>query len=166
MITLQEYFMGRDVDYHSALSPAIRANAQTTVTRINTLLEIAARHGIAPGLDQVTGTEVASGWRPPDVNARTRNAAAASKHLTGEACDLQDTPDRTLAIWCLSESQPGGVLEALDLYMERPQWTGGRGDPWVHLQIRAPRSGKRVFIPSNDPPTAPPLPGEEYWDRL
>jgi hypothetical protein len=157
MITLSEYFMGRDVTHAGELTPDVAANAQRTVTRVSTLLEIAARDGVEPGIDQVTGTEVASGWRPAGVNARTANAAANSKHLTAEACDLQDTPGRTLAIWCLAHLD---VLEALDLYMERPQWCAGHGDPWVHLQTRAPRSGKQVFIPSNAPPQAPPLPGE------
>ena len=53
-------------------------------------------------------------------------------------------------------ARPGGLLEQLGLYMERPQWT----PDWVHLQVRAPKSGRRVYVPSSKPPLVGALPEE------
>jgi hypothetical protein len=158
MITLEQYWMGRDLEYAHELTGGIRAAAEELVGKVNLLLNFAEADGVTPGFDQVTGTHVASGWRPAAVNERTSNAAAASRHLTGQAVDLQDTPDRALAAWCLANLPD---LKNCGLWMERPMWTGGR-DPWVHLQSVPPRSGRRVFIPSTMPPRAQALPGEEH----
>ena len=156
MISVEDYWMGRDAKYASELTPEIRENAERLVGRVNNLLSMAEVDGVTPGFDQSTGTHVSSGWRPVFVNARTSNAATGSKHISGKAVDLQDTTDRKLAKWCLAN------LEALDdcgLWMERPQWTGGE-DQWVHLQSVPPGSGLRVFVPSTAPPKAELLPGE------
>lgn len=157
MITLEQYWMGRDVKYASEMTPEIRHNAEALVGKVNNILAFAEVDGVTAGIDQGTGTHVASGWRPRAVNDRTSNAAAASKHLTGQGVDLQDTGDRQLAQWCLNNLD---ALEDVGLWMERPQWTGGR-DPWVHLQTVPPRSGKRVYIPSLARPTANALRGED-----
>jgi hypothetical protein len=162
VITLEDYWMGRDVKYASALTPEIRANAEELIGRVNNLLNAAELDGVGPDIDQVTGTQVASGWRPPAVNDRTRNSASGSKHLTGRAVDLQDTRGRDLARWCLRQAEPGGVLEQFGLWMERPQWTGG-ADPWVHLQCVPPGSGKRVYVPSTMPARIAALPEEEAF---
>jgi hypothetical protein len=150
VITLQAYWMGRDETDAGELTPDIRDNAQRTVTRWRALLEITGNQGLEP---PIGGWCWASGWRPADVNARTPGGAAFSKHRTGEAGDVRDAVDRRLARWCLQNLD---VLDAIGLWMERPQWT----PTWVHLQIVPPRSGKRVFIPNNNPPSVPPLPGE------
>lgn len=155
-ITLDDYLMGRGRDYAAELTAEILGNATTTVGRVNLLLAMAEAAGVEPGLDQATGTAVSSGWRPAGVNSRTANAAAGSKHLTGEAVDLQDTPERALATWCLANLD---ALEQAGLWMERPQWTGGR-DPWVHLQIVPPKSGRRCYVPSTKPAEVAMLPGE------
>jgi hypothetical protein len=150
LIALADYWMGRDRSHAAELSQTIRRNAGVTVERINALLALAAADGIAPGVDQVTGTHVASGWRPRGINAGTANAAAKSTHLTAEACDLQDHPDRQLARWCIRNLHQ---LEAIGLWAEDPRWTGGTNnrDPWLHLQTRAPGSGRRVYAPSTAP---------------
>ena len=101
MITVEQYFMGRDKEYAGDCTDLITANAHYTVEAVNTLLAIAKKDGIEPGIDQVTGNHVSSGWRSPTVNDRTCNAAKGSAHLSGEACDLQDHKDRRLARWCL-----------------------------------------------------------------
>lgn len=155
-ISIEDYLMGRDQKYPWELTAEILGNATTTVDRVNTLLAMAEVDGVMPALDQMTRTHVSSGWRPQQVNDRTANAAATSRHITGEAVDLQDTGDRAFARWCLAN------LDALDnagLWMERPQWTGG-ADPWVHLQIVPPKSGKRVYVPSTAPAMVAALPGE------
>ena len=158
MITLPQYFMGRDKQFFADLTAEIRANAEDLIVRVNKLLQRAAADSVFPGRDQVTGAAVASGWRPPGVNARTSNAAKGSSHLIGRGVDLQDTPDRALACWCLAHEAD---LAEFGLWMERPQWTGG-ADPWVHLQSR-PVPGKRVYRPSMAEPTAALLPGEEVF---
>lgn len=141
---------------------ANEANTTEWLRRVNPLLAEAAAEGINCPPDQVSHNPVASGYRPPDVNARTANAAAKSTHTTCEAGDLQDTiGTRLLARFCLRDNC--AMLIKHDLYMEDPRWTAGRtnSDPWVHLQTRAPGSGHRVYIPYADtvknPPQSPPL---------
>ena len=152
MITLDKYWMGRDVKYRAMLTHEIIQNAQVTVDKANALLErFEAETGIV--IDTV-----ASGWRPPAVNGNTQNAATGSRHLTARAVDVRDTPARDLARWCLRNLKQ---LEEVGLWMEDPQWTwdeSGGGKPWVHLQIVPPRSGRRVYIPSTKPAMARLLP--------
>lgn len=152
MITLDDYYMdGRDSRYRGELTEAIQANARVTVERWNALLERAAADGVEPAVDAVTGTPVASGWRPRSVNDSTRNAAAHSRHLTAQACDLRDTSERHLARWCLAHPE---ALRTIGLWMEDPRWT----PTWVHLQTVPPASQRLVYIPSSRPPLAAPLP--------
>ena len=92
MITMEAFWKGRDVQFPGELTDEILANAQTTVGRTNELLASA-------GFDHID--TVNSGWRPRAVNDATSNAAAGSKHLSGQAIDLPD-PDRALAHWCFS----------------------------------------------------------------
>lgn len=150
-VTLEQLWMGRDKTYAADLTPAIIANAILTVSLVNGLLKKAALDGVVPGVDEVTHTAVASGWRPPGVNARTKNSAGHSTHMTGEALDLQDTPNRNLARWCLKNV---GTLEKCGLWCEDPRWT----PDWVHFQTRPPASGKRFFIPSTASPLCAALP--------
>ena len=68
-----------------------------------------------------------------------KTKAITSKHLAGAAADIAD-PDGLLAKWCISNLQ---ALKNIGLWMEDPGHTIG----WVHLQMMAPKSGNRVFIP-------------------
>lgn len=79
-----------------------------------------------------------SGYRPGHYN-KAAHGADNSAHLTCEAIDIVDT-DGSFAKWCLNNLKE---LEKAGLYMEDPTRTKG----WVHLQIRAPKSGNRIFIP-------------------
>jgi hypothetical protein len=126
VISVAEYYMGRDKKY--PLTEALRENAEETVAKANALL---SRFGET--------RKVASGWRPPAVNAVTQNAAKKSLHMTCEAVDLEDH-DGMLDDWCLERPE---VLQELGLWQEHPSATKG----WCHLQIVPPRSGKRVFYP-------------------
>lgn len=153
-ITVEQYFMGRDKS--SPPTPEMRDNAQVMVALANEMLEEAQIDGVAlDRMDQVTGTLVASGYRPPAVNERTANAAKNSVHLTCEGVDIQDSRTQDLARWCLRNLP---ILQRLGLYLENPRWTFSEGgDHWVHIQIRPPASGNRVFIPSKAPPRGPEL---------
>ncbi len=130
MITLADYWMGRDKEYPLAMTPEIERNAERTVQLANALL---ARFG--------EGRKVNSGWRPPAVNASIPNAAPRSKHMMGQAIDLSD-PEGDLDDWLMS-ADGHKALEELGLWMEHPAATKG----WAHLQPVPARSGRRVFYP-------------------
>lgn len=153
-ITVEHYFMGRDKAHPP--SARLRENAAVTVGLANEMLDEAAIDGVPlTRMDQVTGTLVASGYRPAAVNERTANAAKSSTHLTCEGVDIQDSRNQDLARWCLKNL---AILERLGLYMEDPRWTYSvNGDHWVHVQTRPPGSGRRVFVPSSAPPRGPEL---------
>ena len=151
MLTLPDYWMGRDARYPHAMTDAIRSNATLLLGRVNLLLSWAYADNVRPALDAVTGHHIASGWRPPEINDATSHAAKASRHLTGEAIDLRDSGTRDLARWCLRNLD---ALEEIGLWMEDPQWT----PTWVHLQIIPPGSRRRVYCPSSKPALAAKLP--------
>lgn len=139
MITVQQYYMGRDIEYRLLLTPELRANAATTVHKANLLLDAALAAGVYLDPDPVTGTLVSSGWRPPAVNANTPNAARRSKHMTCEAVDINDD-NGELDEWCLSNLD---YLEEVGIWMEHPLATKG----YTHWQILPPKSGNRIFYP-------------------
>ena len=144
--------MGREARYAADLTDEVTANAALLLKRVNRLLAAAAKEKVAPGIDKRSGTAVASGWRPKAINDATANAGKASRHVTGLAIDLRDDPPgRALARWCLRNPKR---LERIGLWMEDPRWTPS----WVHLQAVPPRSGQRVFIPSETPALAEALP--------
>ena len=152
MITLTDYFMGRDKRYPGDLTEAVEGNASELMRRVNLLLSHAYQDGVQPALDAATGNHVASGWRPKSVNDATANAGENSRHITGRAIDLRDDPvKRPLARWCLANLD---LLAEIGLWMEDPQWTPS----WVHLQSLPPGSGRRVYVPSAHPPLAVRLP--------
>lgn len=136
MLTLKHYWRGRDVAYASALTPQIRANAELTLSRVNALL---ARFYAANPKAAIRG--VNSGWRPPAVNRGVENAAKNSHHLRAMACDLDDD-DGQLDKWLMTSAGQQALVD-IGLWMEHPSAT----PRWCHVQIVAPRSGKRVFYP-------------------
>jgi hypothetical protein len=148
---------GRDRAYARELTLEMARNARTTIEVVNRVLEAMAADGV-----ELAGVHVASGWRPPAVNLalETANAAAHSKHLTAEACDLADLPDRRLARWALAN--PKKLYDAGVRGIERPQWT----PTWLHLQIVPAKSGHFKFIPSSAPAKVAALPGELEMPRL
>lgn len=134
MITLADYFMGRDAAYADSLTDDIRKNATETVAKANIL--------IAYFQDMTKDAEprkVNSGWRPASVNAATPNAAPRSRHMTAQAIDISD-PEGDLDEWCLAHPDQ---LESIGLWQEHPSATKG----WCHVQIVPPKSGKRCFYP-------------------
>lgn len=146
MITEHDYWMDRDSRYRAEWTESIKWAGRATVVAVNKLLAMAA-------LDGIDRDTVSSGWRPLSINDATKNAAKSSKHITAEACDIYD-PERKLAQWCLHNLDK---LAECELWCEDFRWT----PTWVHLQRIPPKSGKRVYIPSNSPPKAPPLEGQK-----
>jgi hypothetical protein len=150
-----DYMKGRDTAYAEAFTLEIARNARRTIEVVNAVLAAMAADGV-----DLAGVHVTSGWRPPAVNDDTQNHAEHSKHLTAEACDLADLPDRRLARWSLANRKT--MWDAGVRGMERPQWTPS----WLHLQTVAPASGRFLYIPSSNPPIAQILPGEVEGSRL
>lgn len=135
LITYDEYMMGRDVEYPP--TPTLRLNACALLIQVNALLEeLAVRY-------QMPFYGLRSGYRPGKYNAAA-GGAKNSAHLTCEAVDLSDRGDQLLGKFLLTHEE---LLEKYGLYMEHPKHTKGKNAPWVHLQTRKTRSGKRVFIP-------------------
>ena len=138
-ITLDEYWMGRDVAYAHELTDATVRNAAVTVERVNRLLYVMAQHGVHAECRPDSGSPVASGWRPVAINARVPAAVPDSPHIIGAACDLYD-PLNALDGWCVAHAH---VLADLELWLEHPEYTEG----WCHVQIVALRCGSRMFRP-------------------
>lgn len=133
VITLKDYWMGRNEEYSQDLTKEIEENAAILVSRVNAFLTELG----------VTTAEVSSGWRPLTINNATPGASKGSAHLTGEAVDLLDDKDQSLAKK-IQENIP--LLEKFDLYLENPTRTIGKHTNWAHLQTRKAKSG-RVFQP-------------------
>lgn len=153
MIIESDYYMGRDAKYPNELTDEIREHVAELLGRVNLLLSWSYADNVRPALDHITGTHVASGWRPKAVNDATSNAAASSTHLTGAGIDLRDNGTRDLARWCLANEES---LAEIGLWMERPQWCPS----WVHLQSAPPKSRRRYYVPSSKPPLCAALDGE------
>lgn len=134
MITLADYFQGRDKLWTKELTADIVHAAEVTVQRANLLLS-EFRHDTGDTEIRL----VHSGWRPPAVNSSTPGAAARSNHMTGKAIDIGD-PDGALDEWCMGHLD---TLARIGLWLEHPASTKN----WTHVQTVAPRSGNRVFYP-------------------
>lgn len=117
--------MGRDTEY--PLDANCEANLAELLIRLNKFRNIYGKP-----------MRVSSGYRPGKYNTAA-GGAKNSAHLTCEACDFHD-PDRSLTGYILGHPE---ILINCNLYMEEPS----RTPTWVHLQIRATKSGSRIFKP-------------------
>ena len=115
MITLADYYMGRDTQYAAELTDELRINAGVVVARANLLL---SRSGLRRGVN--------SGWRPTVVNATIKHAARESKHIQCLAIDIDDDDD-SLDAWCMANPR---ALEEIGLWLEYP----GSTPRWCHVQ--------------------------------
>lgn len=110
-------------------------DAQVLASRITQLLTSYASVAISSNEE----IKVRSGYRPPEINALTPNAAKSSNHMFCRAADLED-PDGLIGTWCLANLD---LLEHFELWLEDPRFT----PTWVHLQSVPPKSNSRVFQP-------------------
>lgn len=134
MLTLKDYFMGRDVKFKDQLTEEFQENASKLLEKVNALLAVMEGKGVVLA-DQV---KVSSGWRPPAVNARV-GGAKLSNHMICRAVDLVDI-GQVMGKWCMDNQME---LKKLGLHMEHISAT----PTWLHLQDRPPRSGRTVFYP-------------------
>lgn len=139
MITLDQFWMGRDKTHALILGTDLRANAARTVEAANKLLILAKGAGVPLKPNATTGM-VRSGWRPPDINGATSGASKTSLHMQCLAVDLEDVGGK-LAAWCFANADT--VLRDLALWLEHPSATPS----WCHVQLKPPGSGNRVFRP-------------------
>lgn len=127
-LTLETYFMGRDLKYPP--TAAMIENAKALIAKVNLLFL-----GIAPEFkDLYCG--ITSGYRPGPFN-KAAGGATRSPHLTCEAVDLAD-PTGELGRKLRARED---ILVKAGLYMEHPLYC----KTWTHLQTRKTKS--RVFIP-------------------
>lgn len=138
MIDLADYWMGRDAEYPLAMTPQIERNAILLLDLVNKLLVVANMAGVRAKVN-ARGTVVRSGWRPPAVNLKTPGAAPNSRHMTGQAVDLEDAGG-ALGRWALLNVI---VLQQVGVWCEHPSAT----PTWLHCQSVPPRSGNRFFKP-------------------
>lgn len=124
-ITPQEVLMGRDQEF--PLSDELKQNLDKLLIALNKFRAFYGKPMI-----------VSSGYRPGRFNV-TAGGAKQSNHEICLACDFKDL-DGSLDQWCLDHPE---ILENCGLYQEHPDST----PKWLHLQLKAPKSGNRVFRP-------------------
>lgn len=132
MITVQKYFE-RFKD-SLEITDKVRKNAEKTIGLVSTLLSLIPYDGIQT-----------SGFRTQKYNDKI-GGKSLSAHCTGEAIDLHD-PDKIIGNWCMNNIP---YLASVGLYMEHLTVTHRSPDPtkrWVHLSIRAPKSGNTIYFP-------------------
>lgn len=125
LLTLEQYFMGRDADY--PLNEGLIKNASSVILRANLLLHFFGEY-----------RHITSGYRPKEINDKIPGAAKNSLHMICMAVDLEDHGQR-LSHFCIENKD--SLIQAR-LWMESPK----PGAKHCHLQIIPPLSGKRVFI--------------------
>jgi len=140
VITKDELLMGRDKLFPQDYTQQISDNLDELLLKLNKVREAYGKP-----------MKVASGWRPPAVNASTKNAAPNSNHMTGHAADIADA-DGELWKWVVQNLQ---LMADLGLYMEDKRWSPS----WTHFQNLPPKSKKRIYVPSAALPIAPSI-----WD--
>lgn len=134
-VTVKEFLMGRvkeedmDKEHH--------ANMMDLLARVNLVRN---KYG--------KPFKINDGYRRPQD--RPKNGSATSWHFQGAAIDVDDNDAGDFAKWVLANLDFISSPE-VDLYIEDPRWTNGCGS-WVHFQSKPPKSGKRVFKPSSQPP--------------
>ena len=132
MITIEQYFQAKP---HAPEHEAAATDLLERVERLCTT--VAWDWPICPN----TGTSVSGskggqgdgGFRLPTATT----GAATSSHKEARAVDVYDPQNE------LDDLITDSLLTAYGLYREAPESTPG----WCHLTTRAPKSGRRTFIP-------------------
>ena len=136
MITIKEY-VGHHAD-SADWTAERKANAIALLLNVNALLEYLTKTlGVMSHVNPKTGSQVSGstfgGFRPQDCC----QGAPDSSHKTGQGVDVYDPSGS------LDNSLNDALLGKFNLYSEHPSRTDG----WMHLTTRAPKSGKRTFLP-------------------
>lgn len=136
-ITYQEYFskwLG-SVD----ITEERKVNAVKLLTACDALYRLAVQDDVYFPFNSRTQSRVSGetygGFRPQDYPIGSNRSA----HKEALAVDIYD-PRGDIDNWCFDHQDK---LEQCGIYIEAPNKTVG----WSHWTIRAPGSGKRVFMP-------------------
>jgi len=133
MITKSDYFIGR------AHTNEHDKQAEMLLFSVNNLLADAAKNGVRLFLNPATGTFISGktegGFRLPDCCQGAQN----SSHKEAKGVDVFD-PNNELDDWLTRN--PSKLVE-FNLYREHQSAT----EKWCHLTTRAPKSGRRTFLP-------------------
>jgi hypothetical protein len=137
MLTLNDYLTSSgkypERANHVECTPEIKDKALDLMTKVNScLLELG-----------IHNAKASSGFRPSDVNKKTKNAAGKSNHMDADAIDLEGPQLGKMLQADYEKKKENSLLVKHGLYLEHPNYTKS----WTHLQDEAPKSGKRVFIP-------------------
>ena len=136
MITKLQYFGQKSYPASHGL------NADKLLMAVNSLLYMSSSRGvydywICPNTgSQISGSKGGQGdggYRTPE----STTGAPTSSHKEARGVDVYD-PKNDLDDWLTDE-----MLEMFSLYREAPPSTPG----WCHLTDRAPKSGRRTFLP-------------------
>lgn len=139
-ITLSDYFMGRDEEFKSELTPDVSTHASKLLQKVNALLKELEDSG---ELKSDQDYKITSGWRPTSVNESITNAAKKSLHQTGNAIDILDDKEQTL---CNVIKKNYTLLKKYGLWMEDPDHTKGKWTNWCHLDDSTSRSDREIRI--------------------
>jgi hypothetical protein len=130
-LTLEQYF--RNLEH----SDEHIKNAIELIRRVNHLLSFAESQGVTLRINPNTHSHISgSEWGGYRTDACTIGAPK-SAHKQALAVDIFD-PINELDRWLNY-----AILLKFDLFRESPDHTQG----WCHLSSKAPRSGKRTFLP-------------------
>lgn len=143
MITVAQYFGSKP---HTEAQEAL---AEELLSRVNSLLDEAYTHGVYEFIDPDTGTQISGskggagdgGFRLPT----STTGSGKSSHKEARGVDCFDPAD-DIDTWLNEFDRAGGqnsMLEKHGLWREHPDYTKG----WCHLTTRAPKSGRRTFMP-------------------
>jgi hypothetical protein len=137
MITLDQYagFWSCNEDW----SPDCHSEAKILLDRVNALIAEYEATGKKVAINSFTKSQISGakygGFRTQDCPV----GAPRSSHKLGMAVDIIDR-DNALDDWITANPD---VLVTHDLYREAPEKTKS----WCHLSTKAPKSGKRTFLP-------------------
>lgn len=136
MITQKDYYK----TVEDLQTPENEKVSAVLLERVNALLDYLLKyHGIPRKINPRTGSEI-SGNGSGGGGARRKDSKegrALSSHKEFKGIDITDPDNSKDAV--ITDA----MLLKFDLYRESPEYTKN----WVHLTYRAPRSGKRSFIP-------------------
>lgn len=121
----KEILKDREIEY--PLTPEMEQNLLKLIECLNVIREAWGKP-----------IKVTSGYRPGRYNTQA-GGAKNSAHVTCQAADLADA-DGLLKKFLSNNVE---LLEKAGLWMEHPS----RTPQWVHLQLRKPKSGSRIFMP-------------------
>jgi hypothetical protein len=141
LISLDLYFTDyvtkadRRKQFPKDFTPDIEANAKKLLIQVNLLLNDLG----------IEFADVTSGWRPPQINNKTTNAAKRSAHMIGLAVDILDNINQDLCN--LIASRPD-LLKKYNLWLENPPSTVGQNTNWAHIDLMTRQDRpSRVFLP-------------------